>query len=579
MTGDRVGTTFGPYRLLELIGRGGMGEVFRAYDTVKDREVALKLLPPELATDTGYRERFQREARVAARLQEPHVIPIHDFGRIGDILYIDMRLVRGKDLRAVLRRPQRMDPEVAVDIVRQVGEALDAAHADGLVHRDVKPENILLLPSGFAYLADFGIAARTDEVRMTSAGTAIGSFSYMAPERFRDEPVSPATDVYSLGCVLYECLTGSAPFPRSSVPGLIQAHLNEAPRRPSDMRADLPPAMDRVIGRAMAKDPAQRFRNAAELSAAATEALRRGSPERRAGAAGPQHRAVAPTAAGASGVSRWADDPVPPRPKVVKTASARHPRHPDTSARTAVITVTAVLALVAAFALWHLLTSGNDDRAGSTTAPTSTSGSATTPGSTNSSTSSSSSPTTTAATSTTSISTNANGSTTVVTVTTTHSPSSTSTTDPTSDPPTTTSTTSTSSTTTSTSAPPSGPDSWPSVIPAGPGYDWQGWTAYSELRCGGSDRAVQVAASESSMITICERHGGGHYYLGMRPDQVERPNSLQLNDVRRTSSGWVARTGPGTTYSYVLSETSLRITHGASGDSTEEALSTSVSVD
>ncbi len=184
MSTSRVNTQFGPYRLDELLGRGGMGEVYRAYDTTKDREVALKLLNPGLADDAVYQQRFRRESHAAARLGEPHVIPIHDWGEIDGVLFIDMRLVAGEDLRALLRREHALAPARAVTIIEQVASALDAAHADGLVHRDIKPENILIAQNDFAYLVDFGIAHGSDDTHLTQAGTAIGSIAYMAPELF-----------------------------------------------------------------------------------------------------------------------------------------------------------------------------------------------------------------------------------------------------------------------------------------------------------------------------------------------------------------------------------------------------------
>ena len=156
--GPRLGTRFGPYELQSLIGAGGMGEVYRAYDTTKDRTVAVKLLRPEFAADPSFQERFLRECRTAARLQDPHVIPVHDFGQIDGVLFIDMRLVDGGNLRDLLRERGALDPGQAVSITAQVAAALDAAHADGLVHRDVKPENVLLTGDAFAYLSDFGIA-------------------------------------------------------------------------------------------------------------------------------------------------------------------------------------------------------------------------------------------------------------------------------------------------------------------------------------------------------------------------------------------------------------------------------------
>lgn len=269
---SRIGTMFGRYEIRSLIGAGGMGEVYEAYDTSKDRIVAIKLLRPELAAYTGFQERFRRESRVAARLQEPHVIPVHDWGEINGVLYIDMRLVEGSNLHGVLRRDGPLDPARATSIVAQVAEALDAAHAAGLIHRDVKPENVLLTPSNFAYLVDFGIAHLGGESGITSAGSAIGSFAYMAPERFTGGPIGPQTDVYSLACVLYECLTGQPPFPPGDMTQMMAAHLMRPQPRPSTVRPGLNPAFDDVIARGMEKRRDFRFASAGELARAATAA-------------------------------------------------------------------------------------------------------------------------------------------------------------------------------------------------------------------------------------------------------------------------------------------------------------------
>lgn len=265
----RLGTRFGPYELRSLIGAGGMGEVYRAYDTRKGRMVALKLLRPEMAADPMFQERFRRESRLAARLQEPHVIPVHDFGEIDGVLFIDMRLVDGRSLKDLLDERGALDSAQAAGIVAQVASALDAAHADGLVHRDVKPENVLLTPDNFAYLVDFGLARAHGDPRMTAAGPLIGSCAYMAPERFNGSWVGPQTDVYSLACVLYECLTGQAPFEGMELPQLISAHLHSPPPRPSIMRRGIDKAFDDVIARGMAKDPSARFASAGELARAA----------------------------------------------------------------------------------------------------------------------------------------------------------------------------------------------------------------------------------------------------------------------------------------------------------------------
>ena len=270
--GSRVGTMFGPYELQSLLGVGGMGEVYRAYDTVKDRTVALKLLRAELSADAGFQERFKRESRVAAKLQEPHVIPVHDFGEINGVLYIDMRLVEGHDVNAVLREQGPLYPARAVSIVGQVAAALDAAHASGLVHRDIKPENVLLTSNDFAYLADFGIAHMGDAAGLTSAGAAIGSCAYMAPERFTGGEVGPAADVYSLACLLYECLTGAPPFETGELSQLMGSHIMSPPPKPSDSRPILNDAFDAVIARGMAKKPEARYASAGELGRAACAA-------------------------------------------------------------------------------------------------------------------------------------------------------------------------------------------------------------------------------------------------------------------------------------------------------------------
>jgi serine/threonine kinase PknH len=268
------GTPFGHYRLIELLGRGGMGEVWRALDTAtNNRTVAIKLLPPQLAADRGFVQRFRREADAAARLNNPHIIPIHTYGEIDGRLYVDMRLVEGRDLQQVLAGAP-MDPARAVRIIEQVAKALHAAHKIGLVHRDVKPSNILLDEDDFAYLIDFGIAiARSEnETRLTGTGI-IGSWPYMSPERLSDGEVDARADVYALTCVLYECLTGGVPFPRSSTEQQITAHLIAPPPRPSSANPNVPAGFDAVIATGMAKDPDQRYATTVELANAAQEAI------------------------------------------------------------------------------------------------------------------------------------------------------------------------------------------------------------------------------------------------------------------------------------------------------------------
>ncbi|MGK8491470.1 serine/threonine-protein kinase [Nocardia asiatica] len=304
-----VGSRFGPYRLDRLIGRGGMGEVFEAYDTVKDRTIALKVLPERLHDDPVFRERFRRESHVAARLQEPHIIPIHDYGEIDGRLFIDMRLVGGASLRAVLNEQAPLDPQRTIAIVRQVAAALDAAHADGLVHRDIKPDNILLTSDGFAYLVDFGIAQSATAESLTGDGSAIGSFHYMAPERFHSRAVTPAADVYALTCVLYECLTGSRPYPKDTEAQIVSAHLFEPPPRPHAYRPALPAPLDAVVARGMAKDPQARYRTAGELAAAAQAALAAAATGGSAQAPTDPEYGGPPTGAGPPGARTGAPEP------------------------------------------------------------------------------------------------------------------------------------------------------------------------------------------------------------------------------------------------------------------------------
>lgn len=276
--GPRPSTRFGPYELQELIGMGGMGEVYRAYDTVRERMVALKILRADVAADPSYRDRFRRESRIAARLQEPHVIPVHDFGEIDGVLYIDMRLVEGGSVKDELRVKGVLPPARTVAIVSQVAAALDAAHANGLVHRDIKPENVLLTPDDFAYLVDFGIANGGGEATVTRTGMIIGSCAYMASERLGGTPGGPPSDVYSLTCLLFECLTGRAPFEAADIRQVMSAHMFAPPPRPSEVRPGLNPAFDAVVAKGMAKSPGDRFATAGELARAAAAAVHASPP-------------------------------------------------------------------------------------------------------------------------------------------------------------------------------------------------------------------------------------------------------------------------------------------------------------
>lgn len=268
----RSGSQFGPYLLKRLLGSGGFGEVYEAVDANKNRTVALKLLPPSYTANPHFRQRLFREASTAGRLNEPHVVPIHDYGEIEGQLFIDMRLIPGTDLGTALNNTGPLEPARAVSIITQIAAALDAAHAEHIVHRDVKPANILLTPDDFACLVDFGLANATTDAQLTSAGTTLGTFAYMAPERFGEQPIDYRADIYALACVLHECLTGAQPYHASDNIGMIAAHLATPIPRPSE-HPGVPAAFDDVIATGMAKDPADRHSSAGELAAEARRAL------------------------------------------------------------------------------------------------------------------------------------------------------------------------------------------------------------------------------------------------------------------------------------------------------------------
>jgi serine/threonine protein kinase len=271
--GSRAGTVFGPYLLKRRLGHGGMGEVYEAEHTAKGWTVALKLMSESVSRDPVFRERMKREARITGRLKEPHVVPIHDYGEVDGHLFLEMRLIEGINLDNLLKESGPLTPPRAVAIITQIASALDAAHAEGVMHRDVKPPNILVTRDDFAYLVDFGIASATTDEKLTQMGTAMGTWKYMAPERFSDAPVTDRADTYALACVLYESLTGAPPFPSDNPGALVTAHLMHPTPRPSLQRVGIPKALDGVIARGMAKNPAERHTSAGELARAASGAL------------------------------------------------------------------------------------------------------------------------------------------------------------------------------------------------------------------------------------------------------------------------------------------------------------------
>jgi YVTN family beta-propeller protein len=310
------GDVFAGHRITGVAGRGGMGVVYRAVQLDLDRAVALKLIAPQLAEDPSFRERFVRESRLAASIDHPNVIPIYYTGEYEGALYIAMRYVEGSDLRTLVRAAGRLEPERAANIVAQVGRALDAAHERGIVHRDVKPANVLLGASDHAYLTDFGLTKRLSSASgQTRPGGWVGTLGFVAPEQIRGERVDARVDVYALGCVLFHTLAGGPPYQRDSDEATLWAHLHDDP--PS-LRASAPeasPEMQAVIDRALAKDPDDRFQSAGDLGRAALAAAGHGQAPRRErvvarGAAAP---AEAETAASPDQAPTIRAEPAPAR--------------------------------------------------------------------------------------------------------------------------------------------------------------------------------------------------------------------------------------------------------------------------
>jgi serine/threonine protein kinase len=264
------------YRIEAVVGRGGMGVVYRATQLALDRTVALKLVATERAQDPEFRARFELESRLAAAIEHVNVIPVYEAGDDDGLLFIAMRLVDGVDLARLLEHEGRLDPARAARLIGQLAGALDAAHARGLVHRDVKPANVLLTRDEpeHLYLTDFGLAKQIGAGDgMTTTGHFLGTMDYLAPEQIRGEAVDGRADIYALAGLLYQCLTGQVPFPRDNEAAKLWAHVNAVPPAPSRLSRDLPVAIDVVIARGMAKNPADRFGSAGELAEACLHAL------------------------------------------------------------------------------------------------------------------------------------------------------------------------------------------------------------------------------------------------------------------------------------------------------------------
>ena len=336
------GSTFAGHRIEAVIGTGGMGVVYRARHLALERERALKVVAPKLSADQRFRERFKRESRLAAQVEHPNVIPVHHAGEESGQLYLTMRLVDGVDLRSLVEASGPLDPARAVRVLAGIAAGLDAAHAAGLVHRDVKPANVLLEQDGDTervFLTDFGISRlATSAESLTSTGEFFGSVDYVAPEQIEGEPLDRRTDVYALGGILHFVLTAQLPFPRDTELAKLFAHANAPPPRPSESVPGLPPAVDEVVAKAMAKRPEDRYPSAGGLAAAAAAALGEPAPD------------LAPVPA--------AGPPLPPGGDAAPTRSLRR------AGRRRLPLAIGALAAVAAAAAGALLLSGVGDSGG-----------------------------------------------------------------------------------------------------------------------------------------------------------------------------------------------------------------------
>ncbi len=323
--GDLVpGERVAGYEIQEPIGRGGMAVVYRALDLRLGRLVALKVLAPHLGEDEAFRQRFIRESRAAAGVDHPHIIPVFEAGESGDVLFIAMRYVSHGDVRSLLDAEGRLSPARALEIVSQVASALDAAHACGLVHRDVKPGNILLGQtsrgdSDHVYLSDFGLSKHSlSPSTLTSTGQFLGTLDYISPEQIQGQPVDGRADQYALACTVAEMLTGTPPFRRDDSMALMWAQLEAEPPRLTQRRPDLPPAVDQVIATAMAKSPASRYPTCRDFVNALSAAL-----------AGGREAGIARSGNGVAPVetARVPAQPSPPDRPAAKPAAQAGPRH------------------------------------------------------------------------------------------------------------------------------------------------------------------------------------------------------------------------------------------------------------
>jgi serine/threonine-protein kinase len=373
-TDPRIGSRIGGYAIESMLGRGGMSVVYLAEDTRLDRRIALKVMAEELAGNESFRTRFVREAKMAANLEHPNIVPLYDAGEIDGVLYLAMRVIRGTDLRHVIDTEGAIDPERTMMIGRQVASALDAAHRAGLVHRDVKPGNILLARDGdeeHAYLSDFGLTKQvSSDSGLTKTGTFMGTVDYVAPEQIRGSEVDGRTDQYSLGCVVFECLTGAVPFVKEQDVATLFAHVEDEPPRVSALQPSFPEALSDAVVRAMAKQQQDRFDTCQAFVQAARLALVEAPPP----------RAVAPTIiATPPPTDESPTVPAPPTP--VPSAPVSVPARPVPPKRRRGLLIAALVAVIAAggTAAAIALMGGGEDLADTTGSETGATGAPTGP--------------------------------------------------------------------------------------------------------------------------------------------------------------------------------------------------------
>ncbi len=372
----RVGEEFAGHRIEGMLGRGGMGVVYQATDLRLNRAAALKVITPALSADDDFRRRFQRESQLAASVKQPNVVTIFQAGEADGLLFVTMELVHGVDLRGLIAQRGRVDLPTASAVVSQTAAALDAAHASGLVHRDVKPANVLISAAAplHVYLTDFGLTKRTSsQSGITKTGLFVGTIDYAAPEQIKGWPVDARADVYALGCVLFEMIAGRPPFRRENEYATMYAHTSEPPPAMSTMAPGVPPALETVVARALAKEPDERYPSAGDMARAVNAAVSGQAPTQpeRTVAIG----RAAPGAAPAAGTATYAPTaPGAPQPHPVygygldpaQTAPPPPPSYPTSvlpPSRSPWLTV--AIALVALLAIGGavaavLLTRGGD---------------------------------------------------------------------------------------------------------------------------------------------------------------------------------------------------------------------------